>query len=433
MDYSKKIDLGIENMYSDIFFYLDLTKDYLKVKDIVKIIRDYIIEKNKINIKGHYAILIFQDEGNPVFITDKKDSEIISKAIEENWKSRAKQTSYFENGLFYIFSYIAETVRKKSKLNRIIIITDTPSDLSEEYQEALFDLVSKIKHFPTYIDIIRILPENTRLQKDDVKLNILASDTKGGIFYIHNKKEFNKIIQKLIKSKQPVNTFTDRPDEIKIKTEDYDFYNKLAKHLKIPLIEQGLECYFCKDEVCPVCTNVNDRVLVCEDCKTGFHTCCTINYTLNHNIGIPHIFRCPSCDVLLQIDQNLIIGTEDPEIISVEEYLVKDESPKVIKENPKTPLKLHDTKSIQVQDNKVNLSLAKHYENIEENTEKTIRVGGFFGKMYNVKKIGGKLVYTRVEAPSREKKIKIKICPQCGASITSKDSSICKNCGYEIK
>ena len=420
-------------MYSDIFFYLDLTKDFLKVKDIVKSIKDYIIEKNKINIKGHYAILIFQDEGNPVFITDKKDSEIISKAIEENWKSRAKKTSYFENGLFYIFSYIAETVRKKSKLNRIIIITDTPSDLSEEYQEALFDLVSKIKHFPTYIDIIRILPEDTRLQKDDVKLNILASDTKGGIFYIHNKKEFNKIIKKLVKSKQPVSTFTDRPDEIKIKTEDYDFYNKLAKHLKIPLIEQGLECHFCKDEVCPVCTNARDRVLLCEDCKTGFHTCCTINYTLNHNIGIPHIFRCPSCDVLLQIDQNLIIGTEDPETISVEEYLEKAEPPQIIEENPINPPKLQDINSVQEEDNRLNYASTEYEVEFEGDTEKTIRVGGFFGKMYNVKKVGGKLVYTRVETTGKQRKLKIQICPQCGASINSKGSTICNNCGFEIK
>ena len=90
-------------------------------------------------------MLIFQELGNPIFITDKKDSDIILNAVEENWKNRPKNESFFENGCFYIFSYIAETVRKKSKRNRIIIITDTPSDLSEDYTEALFGLVSKIK------------------------------------------------------------------------------------------------------------------------------------------------------------------------------------------------------------------------------------------------------------------------------------------------
>ncbi|MHA1192874.1 MAG: hypothetical protein ACTSP9_11335 [Promethearchaeota archaeon] len=119
--------------YEDIFFYLDLSKELIKKKDIIKTIRYYITEKNKVNLQGHYGLLIFQEEGNPIFITDKKDSNIIINAIEENWKSRPKNQSFFENGLFYVFSYLTEKIRKKSKTYRIIIITDTPSDLSEDY------------------------------------------------------------------------------------------------------------------------------------------------------------------------------------------------------------------------------------------------------------------------------------------------------------
>ena len=91
--------------YEDTYLYLDLSKDVLKKKDIIKTIKYFIDEKNKINIKGHYSILIFQEEGNPVFITDKKDAAIIAKAISENWSSRPKEVCFFENGLFYIFSY----------------------------------------------------------------------------------------------------------------------------------------------------------------------------------------------------------------------------------------------------------------------------------------------------------------------------------------
>ena len=185
-------------MKEDVYFYLDLTKEILKKKDLVKVIKYYIEEKNKVNIKGHYSLLIFQEEGNPIFITDKKDSGIIAKSIDENWRLRPKKQSFFENGLFYIFSYIAETVRKKSKFNRIIVITDTPSDLSEDYQEALFNLVSKIKNFPTFIDIIRVSDSANQLFSDDVKLNMLASDTKGGIFYLKDKKELANVIKKLV-------------------------------------------------------------------------------------------------------------------------------------------------------------------------------------------------------------------------------------------
>ena len=105
-------------MNEDVYLYLDLTKEILKKKEIIKSIKYFIEDKNKANLKGHYSLLIFQEEGNPIFITDKKDSGIITNSIEENWKSRPKEQSYFENGLFYIFSYIAETVRKKSKFNR---------------------------------------------------------------------------------------------------------------------------------------------------------------------------------------------------------------------------------------------------------------------------------------------------------------------------
>ena len=184
--------------HEDIFIYLDLTKDLLKKKDIIKAIKFFISENNKTNINGHYALLIFQNEGNPVFITGKKDSDIILNAIEENWKSRPKEKSYFENGLFYIFSYIAETVRKKSKTYRVIVITDTPSDLSDDYTDALFNLVSKIKIFPTFIDIIRLSQEDKRFFKDDVKLNILASDTEGSIFYVKDKVQFKDIVKQLI-------------------------------------------------------------------------------------------------------------------------------------------------------------------------------------------------------------------------------------------
>ena len=55
-------------MKEDIYFYLDLTKDLLKKKEIIKAIKYYIEEKNKINIKSHYSLLIFQEEGNPIFI-----------------------------------------------------------------------------------------------------------------------------------------------------------------------------------------------------------------------------------------------------------------------------------------------------------------------------------------------------------------------------
>ncbi len=461
-----------------MFFYFDLTKDFLKKKYINQAIDYYIEEKNKINLRGHYSILIFQEEGNPIFITNKKDSGIITKVIDENWKSRPRKQSFFENGLFYIFSYIAETIRKKSKFNRVIVITDTPSDLNDSYQEALFNLVSKIKHFPTFIDIIRVSDKDTRFFKDDVKLNVLASDTKGGIFYTNDKSEFKKIFEKLIKSKQLVTTFADQPDQIKISQEDYAFYSRLAKPLKPELDENNeqLVCYFCGENTCPVCLSESGMPLLkCEDCGTLFHSCCATNFTINHNIGIPHIWRCPQCDVLLQISEDDIIdidSSESSEFTSVKEYIgfedlqeipmdgYDDDAPHIIdsdfdKKEPKLKVEF----DLPVPSKKLTSipTLLKETLPSPEGNKK-IRIGGFFGKVYSVKKVGDKLVYEKINRsdssykaevnietskqstlstiPSETNKgrrnSRVKICPQCGVPISSQQGKKCTNCGFVL-
>jgi len=455
--------------YEDVYIYLDLTKDILKKKDIIKNLKYYIDEKNKVNLKGHYSILIFQEEGNPVFITDKKDAEIIAKSIDENWKTRPRESSFFENGLFYIFSYIAETVRKKSKNNRVIVITDTPSDLNDDYQEALFNLVGKIKHFPTFIDIIRIADKGERFFKDDVKLNILASDTKGGHFLINNKKEFFDIFTKLVKNKQLSTIFADKPDQISINNDDYMFYSRLAKKLQPPQTIQTGGCFFCRDEICPVCTDINDITLICEDCGSGFHNCCVINYTITHNIGIPHIFRCPKCDILLKIDEDEIVDVAGEEgITSVKEYIGMeeyDDGPIIIDDDefpaseppaPSSYTNLHSSEPIpssSLDEIPSDPSLLPQ-EGGEE--IKQIRIGGFFGRQFSVRKSGDKIIYEKLtrskgsqyqaevtytkkdtssetpSLPQAKTKSRINICPVCGTPIPSSTLSKCNYCNSDL-
>ena len=453
-------------MKEDIYFYLDLTKDLLKKKEIVKAIKYYIEEKNKININSHYSLLIFQEEGNPIFITDKKDAGIITNSIEENWRFRPKEQSFFENGLFYIFSFIAETVRKKSKFNRIIVITDTPSDLSEDYQEALFNLVSKIKNFPTFIDIIRISETDKRFFSDDVKLNMLASDTRGSISYILDRKEFSDRIKKLVKNKQFTSTFADQPDRIQISKEDYAYYNHLAKSLKKPEgVLEKLVCHFCNEELCPVCTDIYDIPLICEDCGTSFHNCCITNYTINHNIGIPNILRCPNCDYLLKIDEDEIIEVSgEVEVETVKEFMEKEVLAEIPKELPQVKPLPKSTFPITKSETEKLDSIPDTNEfnaHAEEEVIKTVHIGGFFGKAYTVKKLGDKIVYERVSktatfkpndlksgkeevkqklaSPSTKvipkrtkKKPNFIICQQCGTQVNPNQDKKCPNCGFRI-
>jgi rubrerythrin len=443
--------------HEDVFFYLDLTKEILKKKDIIKSIENYISEKKKVNIKGHYGLLIFQEQGNPIFITGKKDYDIITNAIDENWKNRPRTQSFFENGLFYIFSYIAEIVRKKSKYYRIIIITDTPSDLSEDYTSALFNLISKIKGFPTFIDIIRISEKNNRFFKDDVKLNILASDTKGSIFYVEDKKEFSLTLDKLLKMKQIVNIFTDKQTKVKINKEDYRFYSQLAKNLiPSPKDVPGIKCFFCNDEICPVCADINDIPLRCSNCGVSFHKCCITNYTIEHNIGIPHIFRCPNCDILTKINQDEIVLPEDPTIKSADEYIEEEFREDTVSYMDIYKESLDNTlnQDLEQTENKIFPINDDLYSGRNDNEEKTVRIGGFFGKLYTVKKEGDKIIYQRSSqsqenlaenySPSNYKEKKIwrpanydkpnfYICPVCGHQINEKERyESCPSCGVKF-
>jgi len=462
----------------DIYFYLDLTKNYLRKKDIVKIIENYIKEKNQVNPNSAYTLLLFLEDGTPIFVNDENNCEKLLNTISENWENRSQKASYFENGLFYISSHIADTIRKKSKNNRVIIISDTPSDLSEDYVDALLELVSKIKYFPTFIDIIRISPKNMRFFKDDVKLNLLASETQGSIFYVHDKKEFEKVMEKLVKTKQLVNYFSDQPLKLEIRKEDYLFYSKLAKELKDPEENDAeLKCFFCKDEFCPVCADSNDKIKICEDCNSGFHECCIINYALGHNIGIPHIFRCPNCDTLLQVDQNAIVSTNKANE-SVDDYLnidnpasMESSNDEKVEVNEKIQLEIQNEtekefKSVELDEKQ---EIKDTIVNADEEATKIVRIGGYFGKFFVVKKIGDQIVYEKVNLGKKnnlikdqtkkeskigltnstsgkeelkvwrpknlknqqeKKEIKVIICPECGNPIKMTQSrKMCPICG----
>jgi len=436
----------MKTSHEDIFIYLDLTKEILKKKDIIKAIKYYISEKNKININGHYGLLIFQDEGNPIFLTDKKDSDIILNAIDENWKQRPKKKSFFENGLFYIFSYIAETVRKKSKNYRVIVITDTPSDLSEDYTDALFNLVSKIKVFPTFIDIVRISESDKRFFKDDVKLNILANDTKGNIFYVQDKARFKEVIKNLAQSKQRIDIFSDRSDKIKIKRSDYEFYSQLAKELKdSPEESTALKCFFCSEHICPVCMNINDIPKICPECSTAFHNCCLINYVVQNNIGIPHIFRCPKCDVLLKINQDEIVQPEDNSTASAEEYLELSEDGKEIVKPQINFRNIPQVKELNFKTEKSNTKPSAIKLTHPEEKSRVVRIGGYFGKLYKVNKMGDKLIYQKVKPhqvnseankiPLQSNKLNYSSCPECGTKFhsTFRKEDICPFCGHKLE
>jgi ssDNA-binding Zn-finger/Zn-ribbon topoisomerase 1 len=185
------------------------------------------------------------------------------------------------------------------------------------------------------------------------------------------------------------------------------------------------------------------------------------NYTIQNNIGIPHIFRCPKCDILLKINQDEIVSPYEDSAESVEEYLGYEEKAMSLVEHASKnePERFEMENSLQVPKEKL----------------QTIRIGGFFGKTYTIKKEGEKLVYQKVSIPNnatrnntldrvkytnnKEPKLKkVEVpqywkplgreanadnngkrpsfinCPGCGTQIRDKDLSkrSCPYCGHKL-
>ncbi|MHA1291893.1 MAG: hypothetical protein ACTSQJ_04395 [Promethearchaeota archaeon] len=471
----------------ETIFYLDIIGDFLKKKTIIKGIKTFIEEKNKFNIPNSYGIVMFQGEKNPLTIYDKKDVSDITKAVDEAWEYRETNHSYFENGLFEILSYIFRKSRKIKKIYRVIVISDAPSELSEEYHNALYDLIVKAKNFLTFVDVIRIGKD--KFYDDDVKLKIITSETKGGTFYCTDNKHFLNILGSLVKHKLEFNivrTEGATPEESINLKEDKTFYDRLA----VDLISLGPEdeeiCDICEQELCPICEAYSDEIHKCFNCNMKFHNCCAAKYALTNNVGFRHIFRCPQCETLLKLDEDFVNMVYEEDLEEKEQFnkdskiTLKEMKKEKIKEENETVFNLEKDETIQESYDKIeqaeeNLSIQD--QNIEEPDKikkdkeereiskevyppsappsktmtKTIKIGGFFGKEIEVPmkdslKVKAESVkdnifktvlktnkedaisITKLRPP--RKKI-IKLCKICGASVSN--TTHCPVCGAKIE
>lgn len=287
----------------EFIFYIDLTTDFLKKKSLSKSISSFIKDKEKFNTLSSYGILLFQEDDNPITVYNAKDFEALSDVIDEKWQTRETEKSLFENGLFEILAYIFRKSREARKNYRVIIISDTPSLLSEDYHNALYDLLLKAKKFDVFIDIIRL--GDQKFYADDVKLKVIASETHGGVFYCTEAKLFLNILRSLIQSKSEFIVVQPEEDD-QIFEEDKIFYEKLAVDLISLSSEEEEKCDICERELCPICDVHSDEVHKCFNCNAKYHACCAANYAIANPIGFNHLFRCVQCDTLLKLDEEYV-------------------------------------------------------------------------------------------------------------------------------
>ncbi len=304
------------NLSEEVIFYIDLTTEYLEKETLIKDIRSFMQEKNEFS-DSNYGLVIFQENDNPITIYGQNDFDSITQTLDSYWDSRPKDQSYIENGLFEILSYVFGESRQKKKSYRIIVISDTASTRQEEYHQALYDLIVKLKNFSTIIDIIRV--GDNESYDDDIKLKVISSETHGGTFYCQ-KMQFYDVFGSLVKNKQEFNIIQEHGGNL-ILEQDKTFYEHLAVELITLDPEDEQICSICQLEVCPICGAFSDEIRKCYNCGAKFHACCVAKYSIIKNIGFKHIFRCPQCETLLKLDEdyvNLVYEEEYEELQEIE-------------------------------------------------------------------------------------------------------------------
>ena len=418
----------------EFIFYIDIISDFLKKKSLTKAINSFIKEKDKFNALSSYGVVIFQKNENPINEYDIKDSDSVLNAINDAWDTRETAQSYLENGLYEILAYIFRKSRKSRKNYRVIIISDTPSKLSEDYYNALYDLLIKAKKFSAFIDIIRV--GNEKFYEDDVKLKIISSETHGGMFYCQDEKLLQNILGALVQNKKEFKVI--KTDEIDhVLAEDKVFYERLAVDL-ISLSPDDEEiCTICEQELCPICEAHSDEIHKCFNCSAKFHSCCAARYSLAKNIGFKYIYRCPQCETLLKLDEEYVNMIYEEEL---EEEYPEIETERVI------PPESEEVEYEQEQlEEEVSLEGLKPPTPPPDATTK-VKVGGFFGKEIEIKLkkeskptaetqqpikgVEKPVSITTLKPPRKRGVGSIKLCKICGATLQNTNS--CPICGAKV-
>lgn len=419
----------------EVIFYLDLSTDFAWGRRVRKGIKEFMSEYNELKQLVTYGIVLFK-KNKEIFSLFDAHQEKILDTIKELWDEREMGLSYFENGLYYILAYIFKKSRTEPHVYRVIVLSDKPSSQTNEYHSALYNLVLKCKNFSTYIDIIRL--GDQKFYEDDVKLKIIASEAFGGVLYCQDDKNLNTYLTSLTESRKDHSIRQSSMEDID--TDSIPFYERLATDLISLTSEDQKLCLVCEDELCQICESPNDILRKCYNCNGAFHHCCAAKYSLNNNIGIPYIFRCPNCGALLKIEKEFVMPH------------IEKEKRKPKPEQTRNPFLLDKEQSLTTESRSREVEEEQRSEpQADEPKERKIKIGGFFGNEIVIRKDGStKVSKQKVETGSSENLLEeekeeqisitslnpprpeqtLKFCPVCGEAV--KGSPFCPHCGSDL-
>jgi len=280
----------------DVVIYFDLgVRGVVSKKAIVKQVQRFIKEKEKEYPGSNWGIVAFkQDEDNPQFHEGlAKDEAALEPFLKDNLKFVTKAHP-LEQGLMLASTYLVDAYRTtRNHVLRMIVISDGPTEGSNVgLVAALMDLLDTIKHFPVFVDIIRVGDERT--YPDDIKLKTIAEVANGKVYYAASDDAFKEIIDILLGESHDI--FIKGTTPIDKRT----YFEGLCWSLLETGIP-GASCLACgKGEQ-------SGTLLQCENCGAPYHGHCASEIALREFEAFPGIFRCKKCDCLLNTESRRII------------------------------------------------------------------------------------------------------------------------------
>jgi len=370
----------------DTIIFLATDPNIINFDILLQYIRDFCIEKQKIDSTDRFNMISFIENG-PIYF---EDFTYNPDYMINSFKPYAKKIKNInvDGGIMVAITFIIDTFKTVAgKTMRLIVIMDklTPK---MKYQEVLEDLISKVKDFPFFIDFIRF---NSDDPKEDARYIKFAKFCNGTCFFVKNLKELYGVLIELSKKKKlKANYKLDQKIELKIPEENVPFFENMAQNLVKAYSDN-------KIQKCSICGEPKN-LYKCPKCGAISHRECLVSWSEFSNIGIINVFRCQNCFNLLKLPYEFVInvlnkkqGKKESEQISINWLNEQD-------------------KQLREKDGSQEIIIGKSLISSDEiqNTD----------EIFDLK--------------NDIDKIEIIICPNCG-KLTTSEFKICLDCGKNLK
>jgi hypothetical protein len=203
-------------------------------------------------------------------------------------------------GFFVALTKIIEVFKLvNGKVFRMIILMDKGTRLRNSTM-LLQSIMDQVIDFPVFLDFVRVNTEE--IPVEDMELIKFANKNKGTVYFAKQKSDIPKILTGLLKKKE----IHAKSDKLIIPNEKIPFFDNLGADLWV--LEEDEE-----SAMCQICRSNTGTRVKCPQCQTVAHPECLAMWAKTAHIGLPHLFRCMNCYLLLRLPPDFVADVQSGE------------------------------------------------------------------------------------------------------------------------